>query len=160
MDITFVSHVMTSAIALAAVIGPIISSTITVKSNEKTKRFEQYAPQLYAAVHRFSNAYSDYPRLDDPAANSGRRQALEEAASYKYRELSAAVYDVISFIPDETIHDHAISLLRAIRESKLITAEEDVMFQDLSALLAKELTSQLSAKRKSNHRRAKRNSSK
>lgn len=160
MDITVVSLALTSVTALAAVIGPIVSSAITVRSNERTKRFEQYAPQLYTAVQRFSNAYSDYPRLSELAARNKNREALVDMAKYKYKELSAAAYNVISFIPDEEIHAQTIAFLNSIQASELATPKEDAMFQELSALLAKELASQLSDKRKTNCRRPKSNSSK
>lgn len=61
MDISVITLIITSFTALAAVIGPIISSVINVRSNERTKRFEQYSPQLYAAVRRFTGAYSPPP---------------------------------------------------------------------------------------------------
>ena len=160
MDLTVITHLLTSSVALAAVIGPIISSVITVRSNERTKRFEQYAPQQYAVVQRFSNAYSDYPHLSELAVRNKDRDALVDLAKYKYKELSAAAYNVISFIPGEEIHTQTIAFLNSIQASELATPEEDAMFQRLSALLAEELASQLSTQRKRNRRRNKRSCSK
>lgn len=159
-DISVITLFLSSATALAAVIGPIISSVINVRSNERTKRFEQYAPQLYAAVNRFSNAYSDYPRADDPAIANGRRSNITELAVFKLRELSAAAYDLISFIPDQRIHAQVIALLDSLRASQLASPSQDAMFQKLSALLAEELASQLSDKRKAKRSRRKGNGGK
>lgn len=160
MDITIISLVLSSVTALAAVIGPIVSSAITVRSNERTKRFEQYAPQQYAAVQRFSNAYSDYPRSNELSARNRNREALLDSASYKYKELCAAAYGVMSFIASKEIHTQTIAFLESIQASELATPKEDAMFQELSALLSAELASQLSEQGERNRRRNKRTRSK
>lgn len=147
MDISVVTLILTSLTALAAVIGPIISSVITVKSNERVKRFEQYTPQLYAAVKRFTEAYSKFKRaMDYSGADKHRQEFLKGQAPEIYREFSAAAYDVISFVPNPEIHEMIIDLLSDLEYSWKVGTEEDKKFQEIAAAIAKDLSREMSLK--------------
>lgn len=157
MDIAVISLVLTSATALAAVIGPIISSVITVRSNERTKKFEMYSPQVYAAVQRFTGAYAQFPRKADYSnvSDYGKAQISKDAAA-AYRSFSASAYEVMSLLPNCEIHGQIISLLADLDGKKWAEAEQDKLFQALAESLARELSSGVSNKKQRKDRKAKR----
>ena len=161
IDFSVVSLTLTSITALAAVIGPIISSVINVRSNERTKRFELYSPQLYAAVRRFSDAYAQIPRKRSfDSVNEFGRITLNQEAITAYKAFSASAYEVISFIPNNEIQDQIAVLLASLEEAKWASPEHDQQFQKLTATIAKELASEFSQKEKRITRKANRRSRK
>lgn len=161
MDISVITLILTSFTALAAVIGPIISSVINVRSNERTKRFEQYSPQIYASVHRFTEAYASFPRwVNYESANEYGRSDLSMKANSAYKEFSAASYEVIFFIPNAEIRDQITSLLAELEGIKWTSAEDDAKFQAITSALATELAAEVSQKKKRIGRKAKRTASK
>ncbi|MBQ7001715.1 MAG: hypothetical protein IJN67_11850 [Oscillospiraceae bacterium] len=161
MDISLVTLVLTSLTALAAVIGPIISSIITIRSNERTKRFEIYSPQLYSAVRKFSDAYSRIPREAAlKTYNEYGKTMLREKAVDAYQEFSSAAYEVISFIDDSDIHDQITNLLAELEKASFASPEYDHRFQKVMSAIAKKLSADFSPKKDRITSKAKRNSRK
>lgn len=161
MDLALISLILTSITAIAAVIGPIISSIINVRSNERTKRYEIYSVQIYAAVQKFTEAYSQFPRMADfEAASPQQRTVLSREAAAAYREFSAAAYAVMSFLPNPDIHGQAVLLLEDLDGSSWITIKHDQAFEQLSEQIALELAADASPKKNRIARKAKRSNRK
>lgn len=161
IDISVISLILSSITALAAVIGPVISSIINVRSNERTKRFELYSPQVFAAVRRFSDAYARIPRKRNfDSANEYGRIALNQEFIDSLKEFTAAAYEVASFIPNNQIHDRITVLLTDLKDAKWATEEHDRKFQELSASIAKELAAKFSPKKERITRKSERNTRK
>lgn len=140
IDISVVTLILTSFTALAAVIGPIISSVITVRSNERIKRFETYSPQMYSAVRNLSKAYSGLPRKADfEAASTYNRTVLSEEAPAKYREFSAAAYELMSLMPSSCVQNRTIDLLKELEKEKYVSEKQDGALQQLMNAIAGEL---------------------
>lgn len=149
MDFTIISLALTSFTALAAVIGPIISSIITVRSNERTKKCELYSPRVYDAVHKFTEAYAKLPRKADYDNGSDYRRhelALEYLSAFK--DFAHAGYEVMSYLPNDEIHDQIVALIGILDGRRWIGPDHDKDFQKLAAVLALELASEVSPNKK------------
>lgn len=157
MDFTIISLALTSFTALAAVIGPIISSIITVRSNERTKKCALYSPRVYDAVHKFTEAYAKLPRKADYDSRSdyGRSEmSLEYLSAFK--AFTWAGYEVMSYLPNQEIHDQIIALIGILDGRHWVGPEHDKDFQKLAAILAIELASEVSPDKKRKARKAQR----
>lgn len=142
IDSLTVTQILTSLTALAAVIGPIVSAIITVRSNERAKRLDLYAPQLYAAVQKLSDTYAALPRKRN-FQNTGtyQRTTINEESYLQYRAFSAAAYEVMALFSSPEIHTQIKALLESTKDVALIETKHDLAFQTLSEALADELSS-------------------
>lgn len=140
MDTAIVSIIVSGATAIAALIAPAISANITVKSNERLKRFEIYAPQAFEAVQKLTESYAGFPRKSDYSGSSDYRQSeLHTKFANNYRVFSSAAYDVMSFLCSPNVNRLLVELLKDL-EGKRYTGEvQDRAFREISEALAQEL---------------------
>ena len=135
--------------AVAAIVAPTISTAITVRSNERMKRAEIYAPRLYAAVQRLSETYAKFNRSPIYSTTESPPQSVVETrAAAAYKEFSAAAYDVMALVADPDVHAQICDLLESLEKYPYVLSEQDAKFQALSESLAKTIAAQLSLKGK------------
>lgn len=155
------SFILTSVTALAAVIGPVISSVINVRSNERTKKYEMYAPKLYTAVQKLTEAYAKFPRkVDFNKTNDLGRGRLDNEYASALRVFCSAAYEIMSLLPSRELHEQIISFLAELEGKRCIGIEQDQKFQQLTESLAVELSAEFSPMKKCIARKAKRSSRK
>ena len=160
MDITNISLVLTSFTALAAVIGPVITSVVTVRSNEQAKKFETHSPKVYAAVQRFTEAYSKLPRQTACSwtGDLERSSMISEYAT-AYKSLTAAGYEVMSLFPSGEIQEQISSLLTGLDGEFYVDAKRDQQFRKLTEAISVEISAEFSPMKKRRKRNKKRSSS-
>lgn len=153
MDISQITFVLTSVTALAAIICPVISTIIQVKSNERTKRFLSFSPRLYGSIRRFTEAYANYPRKAFmPCSESMTEDHILFSAKSSYCDLSSACFEIMSLVPNAELHRQIISLLSYMVHSAYATEESDQMFNDLSLYLASCISSGVLPKKRLRHK--------
>lgn len=132
-----ITAIASAITTVAAIVTPHISSVLKARSEERKARFEQYSPQVYAAVDEFTTAYSKFHRLKD-YTNAGQDYSgcLDDEVPDIYKNFSAAAYKVISLVPDHDIRKQIVTLLEALEKVKHTSAEEDALFQKIAANLA------------------------
>ena len=157
MGITEISLVLTSLTAIAAVLGPIISSVINVRSNERTKRDELYSPRVYEALQKLTEAFGKFPRYHEYArASELGRIAIAKEYTAAYKAFTSATYEIMSLLPNQDIHELSIALLADLDDLTCIVSDQDKQFQKLAKAIALELSSQVSLKKKRIPRKPKR----
>lgn len=151
MDISIISVILSSLTAFAAVIGQIISAVITVRSRERTKRYEIYAPKVYSTVQRLTAAYSSFPnRVEFTSAGNQERDTMTESACASFKELSASALELMSLLPDMDIHNQVIVLLESMDSVSYTSEEQDLMFHNLTLSISWKLASDVSKIKKRN----------
>lgn len=161
MDTTLLPTILASVSTLAAIICPTISAVITVRSNEKTKRYEIYAPKVYSCVQRMTAAFSSYQDVDiyNGYGNDQRRSAAK-AASDSYRELSSSAYELMSLIPDAALHRQMFAFLAAMDGLPGVSDKEKQLFHELTLAISRELASHVSKTKPSVKTKSQRNKTK
>lgn len=155
---------LTSVTALAAVIGPVVSTCITIRSTERLRREELRAPKVYAAISQLINAFHGLHRQNDRVSHSGwdleqHNKHIREA----YTTFSVACFEVMSLMNNEEIRDNLSALLDWICSSNFyVSAEHECTFHQVIADIALELSDKSSkhnhpVSRKGKSRRAKNN---
>lgn len=127
IDYSVVSAVMSSATAVIAIVAPVISSIITVRSQERMKRNELYTPRVYNALAEMSLRYSQLPRYPTATDDEAMRAEYLEALN-KHREFMAACYTVMSLIPGEGIQQQITDLLSSFEGSLSPNSSHDKMY--------------------------------
>lgn len=149
MDFNLIPTILTGFTALAAIICPTISTIITVRSNEKTKRYEIYAPKVYSCVQRLTDAFSSYQDVDNYYGyGNDQRRATEKAAADAYRELSSSAYELMSLIPDAALHRQVFAFLAAMDGLPGVSDKEKQLFHDLTLAISLKLASDVSKSKK------------
>lgn len=137
MDISQITFVLSSVTAIAAIVCPVISTIIQVKSNERTKRFLSFSPRLYDSLRRLTEAYANYPRKAFiPCPDRTSEEEILFSSHSSYCALSSACFEIMSLVPSANLHRQIISLLSYMVQSAYATEESDQMFNDLSLYLS------------------------
>ena len=147
MDFEQLSLTLTTITAIAAILGPIISTIISIRSNRKLRKMEMYAPRIFQAVQKLSDAYSQFPRKADYEATSDiQRPGLVKKSASAHRALIAAAYELMSLIADDDIHAHVNVLIASLEGHKFATSEHDKKYQSLTSAIALNVSRNYSAK--------------
>lgn len=161
MDTTLLPTILASVSTLAAIICPTISAVITVRSNEKSKRYEIYAPKVYSCVQRLTTAFSAYQDVDNYYGyGNDQRSATEKAAADAYRELSSSAYELMSLIPDAALHRKVSAFLDAMDGLPGVSDKEKQLFHELTLAISRELASHVSKTKPSVKTKSQRNKTK
>ena len=145
MDTTLLPTILASVSTLAAIICPTISVVIAVRSNEKSKRYEIYAPKVYSCVQRLTTAFSAYQDLGNYYGyGNDQRRATEKAAADAYRDLSSSAYELMSLIPNAALHSQMSKFLDAMDGIPGVSDKEKQLFHDLTLAISRELASHVS----------------
>ena len=124
---------ITSAItAICAIVIPNVTSVLKSRSEERKSRFEQYSPQVFAAMEEFTLAYSRFHRLKDyNNAGPNYKDTLDDEVPEIFKNFSAASYKLISLTPNRDLRDKIIKLLEALEKVQYVSGLEDALFQDI-----------------------------
>lgn len=124
---------LTSITALAAVIGPVVSTCITVRSNERLRRDELYAPKLYSAISQVIVAFHRLHRKDDFITYAGWDLDLRTKSTYEsYTNFSVSCFELMSLLPDEGIRSQLTDLLSVIGSAGFqVSPENEVAFNQI-----------------------------
>lgn len=132
---------LSSVTAIIAVVAPVVSTLVTVKSNERIARLKLRIPQNYEAINRMVSAYSklqdnnkcDY--LADADDFQTRHRMLTE-----YHEFMAAAYSLMTLVTNESIHQQIIELVASIKQNHYtVYVEDNEMFNKLICDITVEL---------------------
>lgn len=127
IDWSFVSTVISSITAMIAIAAPIITSSITIRSQERMKKNELYAPRVYDALADLSVKYSQIPRRSTATdVDSAKIEYLEVLE--RHGEFMAACYTVMSLIPGEGIQRQIMDLLSDLEHYPCPDDKHDKMF--------------------------------
>lgn len=153
MDNLDLQTLLVQITAIAAIIGPVISTIIQVKSNERTKRFLSFSPRLYGSIRRLTEAYANYPRKAFmPCSESTTEDHILFSAKSSYCDLSSSCFEIMSLVPNAELHRQIISLLSYMVQSAYATEESDQIFNDLSLYLASCISSGVLPKNHRSHK--------
>lgn len=141
LDASTITAIASAVTAIAAIVTPNVSSVLKARSEERKARFDQYSPQVYAAIEAFTAAYSRFHRFTDyTEATPDYQSVLNEESLDIYKDFSAASYRLISLIPDRDIHESIVELLNDTENSKFVGTYEDMLLQKIAADLARVLS--------------------
>lgn len=156
MDISVISLILSSVTAIVAVIGPIVSSVITLKSNESLKRLDLYSPRVYEAAQKFMMLYSKIPRYEDLEWKTELEfsNACKKARG-PIKEFIAAGYEVASLMPNENIQQNLLSLISKMQYRSSADEDTDVLFYDVIKSIAPTLAPNKSKRKKCKSRQKK-----
>lgn len=127
IDWSIVSTVISSVTAVIAIVAPVISSIITMKSQERMKKHELYTPRVYDALAEMSLKYSQLPRRSTATDRDAYHVEYLEALN-KHQEFMASCYTVMSLIPGEGIQQQITDLLNSFEGSLSPSGNQDKMF--------------------------------
>lgn len=133
---------LTSLTALAAVIGPVVSTCITIRSNERLRREELHTPKVYAAISQMISAFHGLHRQGDRVTHSGwdPEQRVRDSQS-AYTAFSAACFDLMSLMPNEDIRGQLTYLLQSINSTGFqVSAEHEAVFNQIIAAISWEFS--------------------
>lgn len=148
MDIGIISIILSTATAIAAIVGPIISAWFTVRSNERMKHMELHAPHVYESLRKMIFHYSNMTRLfecnsDDP--EDKRQHELRADADKK--EFLLACYEVMSLIPCYDIHQKILTFMQTLNYGYRLS-EDEAEFQNLISDISFEIALRSPKKKK------------
>lgn len=123
--------------AIVAIVAPVISTIINVRSNEQTRRMELYSPRVYDAVKRMTDNYSAFCRQQECMTDrySSRTDAVWRFTQ-DYKKFLSSCYEVMSLIPDEKLHTLFLDFLCDLETRTAVTQEQDKAFHEISAAIA------------------------
>lgn len=153
---------LTSLTALAAVVCPAISTCVTVRSNERSRRTELHAPKVYESVSRMISAFHLLHRQGDHVSYSGWDQETRLRHSREcFSSFSVACFEVMALLSCENIRSQLTGLLSSLTAAGYqASADHEAVFNQVVADIAKELSCasskyKLSPNRKRKSRHAK-----
>lgn len=134
METSQITLIMTSVTAIAAIIGPVITSVVAAISAERIKRVELYTPRSLDSLAEMAKLYIHLSRYDESKKGSNLT-VIDDTA---YRKFSASCYSVIPLVSNQKLRRQITDLLSAISRNHRCTNDTiDGAFDMLMLDLAK-----------------------
>lgn len=131
-----IALVLTSIASLAAVLSPVISSSISSNASARQKELDIYAPELSQRVSAFMDAYAGLCHTSDQVD-------WEDAADFaivstnRYRSFFLAAHRLIPFVPDAAVQAEIQNLVSVIQTVGYYASEDtDGLFSALVVSLS------------------------
>lgn len=112
--------------AIVAIIAPVVSTALTLRSNERVKRLEISAPLMRSATTKLISAYAAIQRLSD----GGEEYALNsQMATFR-----TACYELASLVPEPSLQTRIFAFSDSVLSNGLICPSEEK--DEFQAILA------------------------
>lgn len=115
--------------AIVAIIAPVVSTALTLRSNERVKRLEISAPLMRSATTKLISTYSAIQRLSD----GGEECALNsQMAAFR-----TACYELASLVPEPSLQKRIFAFSDSVHSNMLICpSDEKDEFQSILAAVS------------------------
>lgn len=131
-----IALILTSITSLAAVLAPVISSSISSNASARQKELDIYAPELSQRVSAFMDAYADLCHTSDHIDWEDAAD-LPIVATNRYRSFFLASHRLIPFVPDASVQAEIQNLVSVIQTGGCYASEDtDSLFSSLVVSLS------------------------
>ena len=140
MDSTQITIITGAVTTLAAILGPVISSVVTARTNKQIKRMEVFLPMLATAIENFTKCYSALIHIS--TTNTSVLNSRTPAS--RYYDLVQAGHKLLALLPSKSLRKEISTLLLSVESNGYLTNDgTDAAFSKaidtISVLAAKKL---------------------
>lgn len=126
------SAIMSSVTAIVAIIAPVVTSRLTIKSQERVKKMELYNVRVYDALADMANAYASLDTRDTSFGDEAEQRRLYLLSVEKCSNFRSTCLKIMSLVPVSAVRCKINLLLQDIGVSILSpTKEHDQIFYEL-----------------------------